>query len=72
VTQRHAIDGGQWNAPPRAIVLGGGASAREYIQRLGRVLRKVENQEAVLFEVVARNTLDEGRAQRRQPRPEAL
>ena len=55
-----------------AIVLGGGASAREYLQRLGRVLRKVENQEAVLFEVVARNTLDEGRAQRRQPRPEAL
>ena len=55
-----------------AIVLGGGASAREYIQRLGRVLRKVENQEAVLVEVVARNTLDEGRAQRRQPRPEAL
>jgi superfamily II DNA or RNA helicase len=53
-------------------VLGGGASAREYIQRLGRVLRKVENQEAVLFEVVARHTLDEGRAQRRQPRPEAL
>jgi superfamily II DNA or RNA helicase len=55
-----------------AIVLGGGASAREYIQRLGRVLRKVENQEAVLFEVVARATLDEGRAHRRQPRPEAL
>ncbi len=55
-----------------AIVLGGGASAREYIQRLGRVLRKVENQEAVLFEVVARATLDEGRAHRRQPRPEVL
>ena len=55
-----------------AIVLGGGASAREYMQRLGRVLRKVENQEAVLVEVVARATLDEGRAHRRQPRPEAL
>jgi superfamily II DNA or RNA helicase len=55
-----------------AIVLGGGASAREYLQRLGRVLRKVENQEAVLFEVVARNTLDEGRAHRRLPRPGAL
>src|SRR5437588_8764111 len=55
-----------------AIVLGGGASAREYIQRLGRVLRKVENQEAMLFEVVARATLDEGRVHRRQPRPEAL
>ncbi len=48
-----------------AIVLGGTAGAREYIQRLGRVLRKVENKEAVLFEVIARKTLDEGRSQRR-------
>ncbi len=49
-----------------AIVLGGTAGAREYIQRLGRVLRKVENKEAVLFEVIARKTLDEGRSQRRR------
>src|SRR5574341_259054 len=32
-----------------AIVLGGTASAREYIQRLGRVLRKVRNREAILY-----------------------
>lgn len=51
-----------------AIVLGGTAGAREYIQRLGRVLRKVENKQAVLFEVIARKTLDEGKAQRRRPR----
>lgn len=51
-----------------AIVLGGTASAREYIQRLGRVLRKVGNRQAVLFEVIARNTVDEGKAQRRRPR----
>ncbi|GAC1653007.1 MAG: DEAD/DEAH box helicase family protein [Ktedonobacteraceae bacterium] len=49
-----------------AIVLGGTAGAREYIQRLGRVLRKVENKEAVLFEVIARKTLDEGKSQRRR------
>ena len=48
-----------------AIVLGGTASAREYIQRLGRVLRKVRNREAVLYEVIVRDTVDEGRSQRR-------
>jgi superfamily II DNA or RNA helicase len=51
-----------------AIVLGGTSSAREYIQRLGRVLRKTGNLEAVLYEVIARNTVDEGRAQRRRPK----
>ncbi|MBZ0292621.1 MAG: DEAD/DEAH box helicase [Anaerolineae bacterium] len=49
-----------------AIVLGGSASAREYIQRLGRVLRKAGNRQAVLFEVIARKTLDEGKSQRRR------
>ena len=51
-----------------AIVLGGTSSAREYIQRLGRVLRKTGNLEAVLYEVIARDTVDEGRAQRRRPK----
>jgi superfamily II DNA or RNA helicase len=55
-----------------AIVLGGGSSVREYVQRLGRVLRKVENKQAVLFEVLARHTLEEGKAQRRHRRQEAL
>ncbi|MCC7449034.1 MAG: DEAD/DEAH box helicase [Anaerolineae bacterium] len=48
-----------------AIVLGGTSGAREYIQRLGRVLRKVENRKAVLFEVVARKTIEEQKAQAR-------
>ncbi|MBI1882047.1 MAG: DEAD/DEAH box helicase, partial [Chloroflexi bacterium] len=51
-----------------AVVLGGSASAREYIQRLGRVLRKRGNTQAILYEVIARKTVDEGIAQRRQPR----
>ncbi|HXW01565.1 MAG TPA: DEAD/DEAH box helicase [Anaerolineae bacterium] len=50
-----------------AVVLGGSASAREYIQRLGRVLRKQGNTEAILYEVIARKTVDEGIAQRRRP-----
>lgn len=49
-----------------AIVLGGSAGAREYIQRLGRVLRKQGNTEAILYEVIARKTVDEGIAQRRR------
>ncbi len=51
-----------------AVVLGGTASAREYIQRLGRVLRKIGNRQAALFEVIARDTLEESKAQRRRPK----
>ena len=51
-----------------AVVLGGTASAREYIQRLGRVLRKTGNRTAVLYEIIVRKTIDEGKAQRRRPR----
>ena len=54
-----------------AIVLGGTSGAREYVQRLGRVLRKVENKQAVLFEVIARKTIEEGKAQRRHRGQEA-
>lgn len=53
-----------------AIVLGGTSAAREYIQRLGRVLRKVENRQALLFEVIVRKTLEEGKAQRRRRKQE--
>ncbi len=49
-----------------AIVLGGTSGAREYVQRLGRVLRKVANRKAALVEVVARGTLEESKAQRRK------
>lgn len=55
-----------------AIVLGGTSSAREYIQRLGRVLRKVGNRHALLFEVIARDTVEESKSRRRQPRKEPV
>ncbi len=55
-----------------AIVLGGTSSAREYIQRLGRVLRKVGNRQALLFEVIARDTVEESKSRRRQPRKEPV
>src|SRR5258708_22130199 len=48
-----------------AIVLGGGASKREYLQRLGRILRKKEPLEAVLIEVLVPNTLQNRKVQPR-------
>jgi len=48
-----------------AVVLSGSGSTREHIQRLGRILRKHPGKEAVLYEVVARDTTEEGISQRR-------
>lgn len=52
-----------------AIVLSGTGSTREYIQRLGRVLRKGKDPHklALLYEVIAEDTSEEGTAKRRQP-----
>jgi superfamily II DNA or RNA helicase len=51
-----------------AIILSGTGSAREYIQRLGRVLRKGKdnNKQAILYEVVAQDTAEEGTSARRR------
>lgn len=49
-----------------AIVLSGTGSQREYIQRLGRILRQSEGKRAVLYEVVAEATTEEHTARRRQ------
>ncbi|MBN1285758.1 MAG: DEAD/DEAH box helicase [Anaerolineae bacterium] len=54
-----------------AIILGGfGKDTRQYIQRLGRVLRKVGNRQAALFHVIVRDTVDERKAQSRKSRSE--
>ena len=51
-----------------AILLSGTGSTREYIQRLGRVLRKgnTSNKQAILYEVVTENTSEERTSQRRR------
>ncbi len=51
-----------------AIILSGTGSAREYIQRLGRVLRKGndKHKQAILYEVIAENTSEEGTSARRR------
>lgn len=48
-----------------AIVLSGSGSSREHIQRLGRILRKQPDKEAILYEVVAADTTEEGISRRR-------
>jgi len=59
-----------------AIVLSGTGSTREYIQRLGRILRRGEGKLAVLYEVIAEATSEENtsrrrRGQDREPEPSA-
>ena len=51
-----------------AIILSGTGSTREYIQRLGRILRKgnIENKQAILYEVIAEDTSEEGTSARRR------
>ncbi len=54
-----------------AVVLSGTGSTREYIQRLGRILRKREGKTAILYEVVAENTSEEGVSRRRRGEDDA-
>ena len=49
-----------------AVILAGSASRREYVQRLGRILRPKENKRAVLYELVTSETGEESAARRRR------
>ncbi|NCO75052.1 MAG: DEAD/DEAH box helicase [Cyanobacteria bacterium] len=51
-----------------AIILSGTGSTREYIQRLGRILRKANQKEklAILYEVIAEDTSEEKTAAKRK------
>jgi superfamily II DNA or RNA helicase len=48
-----------------AIVISGTGSSREYVQRLGRILRPKEK-EAVLYEILTKGTLDVSLSKRRR------
>jgi superfamily II DNA or RNA helicase len=49
-----------------AIILAGSASHREYVQRLGRILRPKEGKQALLYELVTTATGEESTARRRR------
>ncbi|MGH2412526.1 MAG: helicase-related protein, partial [Microcystaceae cyanobacterium] len=55
-----------------AIIISGTGSVREYVQRLGRILRKGKQQHklALLYEVVAEDTTEERTSERRKGSPD--
>ncbi len=48
------------------IILSGTGSVREHVQRLGRLLRKLGDKQAVLYEVITRGTAEEITSDRRR------
>ena len=54
-----------------AIVASGSSSMREYVQRLGRVLRPKAS-EAQLYELISRRTTERNAARRRRPKPKGV
>ena len=48
------------------IILSGTGSVREHVQRLGRLLRKLGDKQAMLYEVVSRGTAEEFTSERRR------
>jgi superfamily II DNA or RNA helicase len=48
------------------VILSGTGSVREHVQRLGRLLRKLGDKQALLYEVVTRDTAEEFTSERRR------
>lgn len=49
-----------------AVILSGSGSVREHVQRLGRILRRKEGKQAVLYEVISAATAEEWISRRRR------
>jgi superfamily II DNA or RNA helicase len=48
------------------VVISGSGSVREHVQRLGRVLRRREGKQAILYELVSAGTGEAGTSERRR------
>ena len=48
------------------VVLSGSATVREHVQRLGRILRRQEGKQAILYELVTKDTSEVGASARRR------
>lgn len=66
VTARVLNEGVDLPAARVGIVLAGTATVREHVQRLGRLLRKQGDKEAILYEVVTAGTSEEAVSDRRR------
>ena len=51
-----------------AIIVAGALGGREYVQRIGRILRPADGKRAVAYELVTLGTIDEARARARRKR----
>jgi superfamily II DNA or RNA helicase len=67
ITSSQVLDEGI-NVPEAniGIILSGTGSSREYIQRLGRILRPAKNKKAILYEIVTKNTMEVRTSNRRK------
>ena len=68
VTSKVLNEGVDMPAANVGIVISGSGSVREYVQRLGRILRKQADKRAVLYEVVANGTSEVHTSDRRRER----
>ncbi len=66
VTSKVLNEGVDVPAANVGIVLSGSGSVREHVQRLGRILRRGEGKQAVLYEVVTEDTAEEFVSTRRR------
>ena len=66
VTSKVLNEGVDMPAASVGIVLSGSSSVREHVQRLGRILRRLEGKEATLYEVVSGETGEERVSDRRR------
>src|SRR5205085_11770275 len=66
VTSRVLNEGVDVPAANVGIVLSGSGTVREHVQRLGRLLRKHGEKQALLYEVVTRGTAEEITSDRRR------
>ena len=65
MTSRVLNEGVDVPAASVGVVLSGTGSVREHVQRLGRILRRAEGKQAVLYEVVTAGT-SEARTSRKR------
>ena len=66
VTSRVLNEGVDVPAANVGVVLSGTGSVREHVQRLGRILRRAEGKQALLYEVIAEDTAEEYVSNRRR------
>lgn len=66
VTSRVLNEGVDIPSADVAVVLSGTGTVREHVQRLGRILRRTEGKQAVLYELVVADTAEERTSARRR------